>query len=174
MSEESDAAIRAEIEEALRNTPVNPADVNPLPRYPQATPQVPYYPVVDSVESSHEKPMEVTCHVEEAFEEPGPEHRGAFVDLPGPEQVNHPKHYLNRAASIILAEHADQMFEVDGIVYRPVECIELMRRIKDPRLAHAFTYIWRIAFGGKANDSQDTEKARWFLNDFFEHPPVDL
>lgn len=147
----SDEAIRAEIEEALRNTPVNPVE-SPLPQY-STGPQAQHRLVVDSVESSYEKPMEVTCHVEE---------------------VDHPPHYLNRNASIVLSEHAAEVFTQDGIIYRPVECIELMRRIKDPRIAHAWSYIWRIAFGGKIDDSQDAEKARWYLNDFFEHPPVEL
>lgn len=81
--------------------------------------------------------------------------------------VNHPKHYLNTNAIIELNEH--ECFERDGKMYRPVECIELMRRIKDPRIATVFKYVWRIAFGGKFDDDEDAGKGVFYLQDFVGH-----
>ena len=83
-------------------------------------------------------------------------------------RIDHPKHYLNLNARIDPDEH--DLVEIDGILWRPVECIELLRHIKDPRMAHVFVYVWRICFGGKDDDAEDAGKARWFLNDFIEHP----
>ena len=54
-----------------------------------------------------------------------------------------------------------------GIV---VECIDVIRAIADYRLAAAMKYIWRVAFGGKANDREDILKAIWYLNDWLNHP----
>lgn len=56
------------------------------------------------------------------------------------------------------------------LVSRPVECIEVIRHIADMRLATAVKYIWRVAFGGKANDREDIEKAIWYLNDWLGNP----
>lgn len=85
------------------------------------------------------------------------------------DRVNHPAHYLNTNARIDPDEH--ELIEIDGKMWRPVECIELLRHIKDPRLAHVFVYVWRICFGGKDDDVEDASKGSWFLKDFVEHPP---
>lgn len=52
----------------------------------------------------------------------------------------------------------------------PVEAIEVIRHIRDARLANAMKYIWRISFGGKENDRDDAAKAIWYLNDYLDHP----
>ena len=62
--------------------------------------------------------------------------------------VNHPPHYRGPG----------------------IECIRVIRHIKDMRLANAMKYIWRVAFGGKGNDRQDIEKAMWYLKDWLEYP----
>jgi hypothetical protein len=55
-----------------------------------------------------------------------------------------------------------------------------MRHIKDPRLATALRYLWRVAFGGKKDpkftgtqreqDEIDIGKAVWYLQDWLENP----
>ena len=62
---------------------------------------------------------------------------------------------------------------------RVVQCIEVMRHIKDPRLATAFKYIWRVAFGGKREpgetrdqreiDERDIKSAIYYLQDWVDH-----
>ena len=54
--------------------------------------------------------------------------------------------------------------------YEPLEAIEVIRWIRDPRLANAIKYIWRVAFGGKHNNVQDIMKAVWYLTDWLDHP----
>lgn len=56
---------------------------------------------------------------------------------------------------------------------RTLRCIELMRRITEPRLATAVRYIWRVAFGGKKGQppERDVDKARWYLQDWLNEPP---
>jgi hypothetical protein len=48
---------------------------------------------------------------------------------------------------------------------------EVVRHMKDFRLATATKYIWRVGFGGKWDDVEDVRKAIFYLNDFIEHPP---
>lgn len=55
---------------------------------------------------------------------------------------------------------------------RVLECIEVIRHIHDMRLANAVKYIWRVAFGGKANDREDIEKAIWYLRDWLNNPAL--
>jgi len=50
-----------------------------------------------------------------------------------------------------------------------IEAIEVIRYINDPRLANAVKYIWRVAFGGKSNDTVDIQKAIWYLTDWLNH-----
>lgn len=61
-----------------------------------------------------------------------------------------------------------------------IKCIDVMRAIKDPRLATAFKYIWRVAFGGKCEpgmeqatqrerDERDINSAVWYLQDWLKH-----
>ena len=65
-----------------------------------------------------------------------------------------------------------------------VQCIDVMREIKDPRLATALKYIWRVAFGGKSEpwdsrtpvevDARDINSAVWYLRDYLANPPEPL
>lgn len=64
-----------------------------------------------------------------------------------------------------------------------VNCIDVMRHIRDPRLATAFKYLWRVAFGGKREpgetreqseiDRRDLESAIWYLKDYLDNPVND-
>jgi hypothetical protein len=81
-----------------------------------------------------------------------------------PDMVNHPPHYT-RGPQIT--------FRLEGgglAIPHTVECIEVIRHIKDGRLFTAVKYIWRVAFGGKFNDREDIEKAIWFLQDWLDNP----
>lgn len=88
------------------------------------------------------------------------------------EMVNHPAHYTRGPRVVFEVPN----LPVDGTVLppmqvsRPVECIEVIRYITDGRLFNAMKYIWRVAFGGKANDREDIEKAIWYLNDWLDNP----
>jgi hypothetical protein len=86
--------------------------------------------------------------------------------------VNHPAHYTRGPQVTFTVPNPD----FDGTpmpamtVTRPIECIEVIRHIRDLRLATAIKYIWRVAFGGKANDREDIKKAIWYLNDWLDNP----
>lgn len=56
---------------------------------------------------------------------------------------------------------------------RPTEAIEVIRHVRDARLANAFRYLWRVAFGGKWNNREDIQKAIWYLQDWLDHPIED-
>lgn len=68
--------------------------------------------------------------------------------------------------------------EVEGD-WLQVQCIDVFRHISDPRLATAFKYIWRVAFGGKADpnyqgtqrdiDERDINSAIWYLRDWVDN-----
>lgn len=70
--------------------------------------------------------------------------------------------------------------ERNGKLHIVVTCIEVMRHIKDPRLATALRYMWRVAFGGKRDpkeileqrdkDVEDIRKAIWYLQDWIDNP----
>lgn len=74
------------------------------------------------------------------------------------DMVNHPPHY-SRGPIVDYGSKA-----------KVIECIHVIRWIKDMRLATAVKYIWRVAFGGKENDREDIEKAIWYLNDWLDNP----
>lgn len=81
------------------------------------------------------------------------------------DMVNHPPHY----------ERGPQIECPECGHVRTLQHIEVFRYIKDSRLATAFKYIWRVAFGGKdsgntAKDVQDIGKAGFYLKDFEENP----
>lgn len=63
-----------------------------------------------------------------------------------------------------------------------IQCVDVFRRMQDPRLATAFKYIWRVAFGGKCEpgmedvpqevrDERDINSAIWYLRDYVANPP---
>lgn len=51
-----------------------------------------------------------------------------------------------------------------------IECIQVIRHVRDMRLANAMKYTWRVAFGGKGNDREDIKKAIWYLQDWLDNP----
>lgn len=63
--------------------------------------------------------------------------------------VNRPPHYTR--GPLLKIRHG----ESGALVEHRVECLEVRRHIRDPRLSDAFKYLWRVAFGGKENDRQD-------------------
>lgn len=50
-----------------------------------------------------------------------------------------------------------------------VEAIDVIREITDTRLGNAMKYVWRVGYGGKANDQEDIRKAIWYLNDYLKN-----
>ena len=82
------------------------------------------------------------------------------------DMVNHPSHYISdRGPKVVLDKVVSK---IHGGVYW-VECIDIIRHIKDPRLFTAMKYIWRVAFGGKGDDDEDIRKAIFYLNDWREN-----
>jgi hypothetical protein len=73
---------------------------------------------------------------------------------PTPDMVNRPEHYRRGPK----------------IGDRTLEAIEVVRYIRDSRLANAQRYLWRIAFGGKLDSAEDAQKLIWYINDWLEHP----
>lgn len=71
--------------------------------------------------------------------------------------------------------------ELGAKLWTDIDCIEVLRHIQDPRLATAFKYLWRVAFGGKKEpwdsrsqqevDIRDINSAIWYLQDWIKHPP---
>lgn len=100
------------------------------------------------------------------------------------DMVNHPPHYT-RGPKILLKRGVGtsgdggswlrRTLHVNegGRLYLMVECIDVIRHIRDPRLFTAMKYIWRVGFGGKANDREDINKAIFYLNDWLENPVDD-
>ena len=74
--------------------------------------------------------------------------------------VDHPDHYTR--GPVIVCPHCKGKFVL--------ECIEVIRYIRDMRLATAVKYIWRVGFGGKTDDLEDIKKSRWYLRDWVKHP----
>ena len=96
------------------------------------------------------------------------------------DMVNHPAHYT-RGPKVQIGDNPattgrDAMNWVKNTVefgrriFIEIECIDVIRDIADMRLASALKYIWRVAFGGKANDREDIEKAIWYLRDWLDNP----
>jgi hypothetical protein len=84
------------------------------------------------------------------------------------DMVSHPPHYTRGPE---LAITRNDHFSTETIRH-VVECIEVIRHIRDMRLANAMKYVWRVAFGGKANDREDIQKAIFYLNDFLNNPVI--
>lgn len=59
------------------------------------------------------------------------------------DMVNHPAHYTGHPKGI--------------------ECIDVIEENPHPNLANAMKYLWRVSWGGKDNDTQDLEKAVWYI-----------
>lgn len=82
--------------------------------------------------------------------------------------VDHPAHYTR--GPVLRIKHA--VLTRTGTAVHRVECIEIIRHVRDMRLANALKYIWRVAFGGKHDDREDIAKAVWYLNDWLDNPLV--
>jgi hypothetical protein len=80
------------------------------------------------------------------------------------DMVNHPPHYTRGPKIKVLQQGSWEPVE------RVIECIEVIRGIKDGRLFTAMKYIWRVAFGGKDNDREDIRKSIWYLQDWLDNP----
>lgn len=80
------------------------------------------------------------------------------------DNVNHPAHYTR-----------GPVFGYIGYNGKPargiIEALDVIRHLTDIRLANAMKYIWRVGFGGKANDTEDIQKAIFYLNDWLDNPP---
>jgi hypothetical protein len=89
-----------------------------------------------------------------------------------------PPHY--RRGPVVRIDIGDRITKGVSTVDYPLQAIEVMRHIRDPRLATAFKYIWRVAFGGKKEpwdtrtqediDARDIKSAVWYLSDFLDNP----
>ena len=89
-----------------------------------------------------------------------------------------PPHY--RRGPVIKVDIGENITKGISTFERVIHCIEVMRHIKDPRLATAFKYLWRVAFGGKKEpgdprpqaeiDSRDIKSAIWYLQDWLDNP----
>jgi Protein of unknwon function (DUF3310) len=84
------------------------------------------------------------------------------------DMVNHPPHYERGPEIDVLARDSSNVELI--LVKRMLSCIEVIRFIKDMRLATAMKYIWRVSFGGKENDREDIRKAIWYLQDWLNNP----
>ncbi|QNN99749.1 hypothetical protein PBI_ROPE_91 [Mycobacterium phage Rope] len=83
-----------------------------------------------------------------------------------------PPHY-QRGPRVFLSDYETAEFY-------DIQCIDVFRYMQDPRLATAFKYIWRVAFGGKAEpwdsrtqeerDARDIKSAIWYLEDYVANP----
>lgn len=60
------------------------------------------------------------------------------------DMVNHPPHYNQHPKGI--------------------ECIDVIEECGNFNLGQVMRYVWRVAFGGKANNLEDLEKAQWYLD----------
>jgi hypothetical protein len=85
-----------------------------------------------------------------------------------PDMVNSPHHYTR--GPIIDVTVFDPISGDTAGDTHIIECIEVIRHIRDMRLANAMKYVWRVAFGGKANDREDIQKAIWYLRDWLDNP----
>lgn len=79
--------------------------------------------------------------------------------VPAVDMVNHPPHY--RRGPKVKCPNCDHSWQL--------ECIAVIRWIKDFRLATAMKYLWRVAFGGKADDREDIGKAVWYQQDWLDN-----
>ena len=86
---------------------------------------------------------------------------GEMIDR-SEEFVNSPSHY-RRGPRLSMTTKDDEPLE------HSLEAIEVIRWIRDARLANAMRYLWRVSFGGKWNNNEDIRKAIWYLNDYLEH-----
>ena len=75
-----------------------------------------------------------------------------------------PPHY--KRGPIITRDIGEAITKGKSVFQFSIQCIEVMRHIKDPRLATAFKYLWRVAFGGKTDPNyiatqQEVDERDW-------------
>lgn len=100
------------------------------------------------------------------------------VDCGATEQTIEFAGYVNRVEKMTLSEDVDMVNHPPH--YRspatcsdcghPIQCIDVIRHIRDGRIYTAMKYLWRIGLGGgKGNDKEDAGKARWYVTDYIDH-----
>ena len=70
------------------------------------------------------------------------------------DMVNHPSHYTSHPKGI--------------------ECIDVIEECDNFNLAQVMRYVWRVAFGGKADDMEDLRKAKFYLERAIDREPLNL
>lgn len=93
--------------------------------------------------------------------------------------VNNVQHY-ETGGPLVRGNIGEAVTMGNGAWEYMIKCIDVMRHIKDPRLATALKYIWRVAFGGKREpwdsrtdmerDTRDIKSAIWYLQDWVSNP----
>lgn len=110
------------------------------------------------------------------FRAPSPANREATEFRP--DMVNHPPHYKRGPRIEVgtcdeygnLTGFTRSTVQLGGKLYIDVECIEVIEHIRDGRLFTAMKYLWRVAFGGKADNAEDMDKSVWYHNRWKTHP----
>ena len=70
------------------------------------------------------------------------------------DMVNHPSHYTSHPKGI--------------------ECIDVIEECDNFNLAQVMRYVWRVAFGGKADDMEDLRKAKFYLERAIDRESLNL
>ena len=70
------------------------------------------------------------------------------------DMVNHPSHYTSHPKGI--------------------ECIDVIEECDNFNLAQVMRYVWRVAFGGKADDLEDLRKAKFYLERAIDRESLNL
>ena len=93
------------------------------------------------------------------------------------DMVNHPEHYHGPKIKLGYYDNNDMFHFVEDIkidvigdfYFLRVDCIDVIRHVKDMRIATAIKYLWRVGFKGKWNNKEDVKKAIWYSNDYLNN-----
>ena len=77
-----------------------------------------------------------------------------FPESVAVDMVNHPSHYTSHPKGI--------------------ECIDVIEECDNFNLAQVMRYVWRVAFGGKADDLEDLRKAKFYLERAIDRESLNL
>ena len=77
-----------------------------------------------------------------------------FPESVAVDMVNHPSHYTSHPKGI--------------------ECIDVIEECDNFNLAQVMRYVWRVAFGGKADDMEDLRKAKFYLERAIDRESLNL
>ena len=77
-----------------------------------------------------------------------------FPESVAVDMVNHPPHYTSHPKGI--------------------ECIDVIEECDNFNLAQVMRYVWRVAFGGKADDMEDLRKAKFYLERAIDRESLNL